>query len=512
MITKIKNYIREHKKISIALGVALLLVLFFVFKGGASKGETLTAEKGTVIEQVILTGKVKPADEVDLAFDRSGKVASTGVQVGSTVYVGQVLVSLDSSEVYADYLKAQANIASENARLDELKRGSRPEEISISESEVSNAQIALSNAEDKLRNSLYEAYSKSDDAIRNSVDQLFSNPRTSNPQINVTVNDSQLKNDVNIARSQVETLLTAWDKNSTDTSRATIVKTTSDLNTIKMFVDKIAGIVNALSANYSLPASTVDSYKASIASARTNLIGAQNSVSGAEEKLNSSKSALLIAQKNLVLKKVGTSPEEIKAQEARVLQFQASLQAVGAQLAKMTLRSPLAGIVTKQDAKKGEIVSAGTPVVSVISNNNLEIEANVSEISVGKVQVLNEVNITMDAFPGKTFAGTVTYIEPGETIVDGVVNFKVTIAFNEKYPEIKTGLSSNLSIKTAEKKDVVRIAEYAITARDGKSFVSKKEGNKIVEVEVVTGFKGSDGFIEVVSGLNAGDVVVLQSK
>jgi len=509
MITKTKNYIQTHKKISIGGGVIILIALYFILSGGNNKAETLTAERGSVVEQVILTGKVTPADEVNLAFDRSGKVSGTYAKIGDEVYVGQTLVTLDASEVSADYAKAQANVATEQARLDELKRGSRPEEIAISESEVTNAQTALANAEDKLRTSLYEAYSKSDDAVHNTIDQLFSNPRSSNPQISIQINDTQLKNDINNLRYQAETLLTTWDQNPKSTSRETIVDISSKLNMVKMFADKVAGAVNALSSNSSISATTVDSYKAGVSSARTNLISAQNAISTAEEKLNTSKSVLLIAQKNLTLKKVGTSAEEIRAQEARVLQYDAQVQAVGAQLGKMTLRSPLAGIVTKQDAKRGEIVSVGTPVVSVISNNNLEIEANVSEISVGKVQIGNPVAITMDAFPRKTFNGTVTYIEPAETLIDGVVNFKITIAFSEKYPELKTGLSTNLEIKTAEKMDVVKIASYAVTTREGKSYVTKKEGNKNREVEVTTGFRGSDGFVEVLTGLTSGDIVVL---
>lgn len=511
-MTNIKQYIQNNKKISSAVGAVLLIVLFFALRNGNTTKETMVVEQGNVVEKVILTGKIKPAEEVDLAFDRTGKVATINTQMGASVFVGQTLVSLDSSEVYADYLKAQANVASAQARLDELKRGSRPEEIAISQSEVSNATIALANAEDKLRSALYESYAKADDAVRNNVDSLFSNPRTNNPQISIPVNDTQLKNDINLSRYQVENLLSVWDQNPSDISRATIVKITSDLTTIKMFVDKVAIAVNALSANSSLSATTVDGYKTSVSTARTGLISAQSSISTAEEKLNTAQSTLLIAQKNLALKQAGTSAEEISAQEAQVLQYQAQLQAVGAQLSKMTIRAPFAGLVTKQDANRGEIVTAGTPVISVISGDNLEIEANVSEISVGKVSVGNTVLITMDAFPGKTFAGKVAYIEPGETIVDGVVNFKIRIVFAEAYPELKTGLSTNLEIITALKENVVKVAEYAIRTRDDKKYALKKEGKREVEVEVTTGFKGSDGFVEVLSGLSPGDTVVLSSK
>lgn len=512
MMTNIKQYIQNNKKVSGVVVVVLLSTLFFVLRNSNPTQETMVVEQGNVVEKVILTGKVKPTEEVDLAFDRSGRVATINTKVGASVYSGQTLVSLDSSEVYADYLKAQANVASAQARLDELKRGSRPEEIAISQSEVSNATIALANAEDKLKSALYESYAKADDAVRNNIDSLFSNPRTNNPQISIPVNDTQLKNDINLLRYQVENLFLGWDQNPSDISRVTIVKITSDLNTIKMFADKVAIAVNALASNSSLSATTVDGYKASVSTARTGLISAQSSISSAEERLNTVKSTLLIAQKNLALKQAGTSAEEISAQEAQVLQYQAQLQAVSAQLSKMTIRAPFAGLVTKQDANRGEIVTAGTPVVSVISGDNLEIEANVSEVSVGKVSVGNMVFITMDAFPGKTFTGKVVYIEPGETIVDGVVNFKVRIVFSEKYPEIKTGLSTNLEIVTAIKENVVKVAEYAITTRDNKKYALKRDGKREVEVEVTTGFKGSDGFVEVLSGLAPGDTVVLSSK
>ncbi len=510
--TNIRQYIREHKKTSGVGFVILLGVLYLIFGGSSTKAETVTVEKGNIVEQVIVTGKVKPADEVNLAFDRGGKVARVSAQVGTQVTAGQTLVSLDSSETYAEYLRAQANVAVEQASLDELRRGSRPEEIAINESEVSNAKIALSNAEDKLRAALAESFVHADDAVRNEVDQLFSNARTSNPQIINSVSDTQLKTDINAFRVQIEALLMAWDKNPTDISRGNIVKISNDLNTVKMFVDKVAIAANSLTSDYSLSIATINGYKASVSGARTSLISAQATLTSAEEKLNLAKSTLLIAEKNLALKKVGTSEEDIRGQEARVLQYQASLQAVGAQLGKMTLRSPLTGVVTKQDAKVGQIVSVGTSVVSVISNSNLEIEANVSEISVGKVKVGDTVLITMDAFADKTFKGTVTYIEPGETIIDGVVNFKITIAFSEKYEEVKTGLSTNLSIITEEKTNVLRIPTYAVTKKEGKSFVTKKEGKESVEVAVTTGFKGSDGFVEVLSGINEGDTLVLLNK
>ena len=67
----------------------------------------------------------------------------------------------------------------------------------------------------------------------------------------------------------------------------------------------------------------------------------------------------------------------------------------------MSFRYPQNGVVNVQDAKVGEIVTTGKSVVSIISDGEIEIEANVSEVNIGKVVVGNQVNMTFDAFANK---------------------------------------------------------------------------------------------------------------
>ncbi len=425
-----------------------------------------------------------------MAFEVNGTVRSSSVSVGSRVVVGQVLVSLDQSALYADLLKAQANVASEEARLEELKKGSKPEDIAVSETEVANAKLTLEDAEKNLQNKVV-------DVVNNNIDQFFSNPKTTNPQFNLAVNDTQLKNNITNGRYVVESIIQSWTASNIDKNLPEVVK----------LLDNVALAVNSQSSSSGVSQTTLDAYRASVSSARS-------TITTARETLNSSRSKLALAEKNLSLKKSGSTPEVIKAQEAKILQNQAQVESVQAQLNKMTLRSPQNGVVTKQDAKVGEIVTPGKVVVTVISDSDLEIESNVSEVSIGKVMVGNEVVITFDAFPGETFSGKVSYIEPGETIVDGVVNYKVTVAFSEKYPQIKSGLTSRLELITNEKKDVVSIPEYAVTKNETGSFVTKLNGKETVQVPVSLGIRRQDGFVEVVSGLNVGDVVetVAQTK
>jgi RND family efflux transporter MFP subunit len=486
MNTKIQNakeYIMSNKIISAIILLVILVIGYNVFSGNSSKQEVYTIKKGSITQKVIVNGKTKAITDSNLAFEVNGTVRSASVAVGSRVVVGQTLVSLDQGVAYADLLKARANLESEKARLDELKRGTRPEEIAVAEVEVKNAVTKLDDAERNL-------YNKVVDVVNNSIDQFFSNPKTSNPQFNLVTNDMQVKNSINLGRLKVEAMISSWDDTKID----------SYLPEITALVDNVASVVNSQTGTSGLSQATIDAYKASMSTARSSYVTAK-------ETLNTAQSTLALANQNLALKKSGTAPEVVRAQEAKVLQNEASVASAEVQLGKMTLRSPQNGIVTKQDAKVGEIVTPGKVVVSVISDSDLEIESNVSEVSIGKVSVGNPVVITFDAFTGEVFSGAVSYIEPGETLVDGVVNYKITVAFSEKYPQIKSGLTSKLDIITGEKKDVLTVPEYALIKEDGKNFAMKQNGKEYSKVQIETGLRGQDGFVEVLSGLNEGDVV-----
>jgi HlyD family secretion protein len=510
---KIINTIKNYKKTSIVIFLIVLFILFKIISGGDSKVETFVVKKGSIVKSVAVSGKVKPKSDVSLAFEKAGKVSSVGVSIGDKVYAGQTLISLDSGTYYADYLKAKANLLVEKARLDEIMVGSTKEEILLKETEVSNAETVLKNAENNLSNKLLDALTKSDDSIRNYVDQFFSNPKTSDPQISFNVNDNQLKNDINSSRVLIEKTLSEWSSGDFKPTSANITKTESALNTMKVFLDKVALAVNALTSSSSLSQTTIDSYKSSVSTARTNIATAISNLSTAEEKLNSAKASLLVAQRNLSITKSGPTNEEIKVQEAKILQYQAEVERTLSELSKFTLRSPISGVVTKQDGKLGQIVTAGSPIVSVISSNDYEIEANVSEVSIGNVVVGSTVSIKMDAFQNEGFPGTVAYIEPGETIVDGVVNFKTTVAISDDYSSyLKPGLTANLLIQTYRRDDVLIIPTYALINKDGKSFVNVKVDSKNIvekEVEVDKNLYSNDGFVEARNGLKEGDVLVI---
>jgi multidrug efflux pump subunit AcrA (membrane-fusion protein) len=167
----------------------------------------------------------------------------------------------------------------------------------------------------------------------------------------------------------------------------------------------------------------------------------------------------------------------------------------------------------------GAAVSPGETVVSMTSDQDMYIEANISEINIGKLTEGNPVSVKFDAFPGEEFRGVVSFIEPGDVIVEGVVNYKIRVNLvgsaattsemqsTTLDSRIKNGLTADLKIETSKISDAVTLPLYAVTKEEGKSFVNKILNGKSEMVEIQLGREGSDGMVEVVSGVVEGDSV-----
>jgi HlyD family secretion protein len=464
-------------------------------------------------QEVSVTGKVKPVGSVDLAFDVSGRATTIGAQVGDRVTEGQLLIQLFNQDVRARLSEAEAGLKSQQARLDELKKGSRPEELQVYETKVASAQAALTDAQNNLEDKVRDSFTKADDAIRSKADKLFSNPKTNNPQFLYSLNNSQLKSDLEASRVGIEAILNSWSLTlALDASDSTLAE--NNISKVSTFLDKLALAISGLTPDSSITQATIDGYKADIFTARSNVNAAIAALSSADGVVKAAQSNLNLAQRELDLQKAGSTPEQISAQEAVVEQAQAGVDTNRALLSKTMLFSPIGGIVTKQEAKRGEIVSPGIIVVSVMSDKNFQIETNVPEADIAKISVNNTAKVTLDAYGDSVnFDAKVIKIDPAETVVEGVSTYKVTMEFIKEDERVKSGMTANIDILTEQKNGVLSVPQRAVVDKSGSKFVKilQSDGN-VKEVTVKTGLKGSNGDIEVTDGLHAGDKVITSTK
>lgn len=499
------TFVKKKPALTGGISVAVILVIWLLFfRGGDEGGQNIAiAVRKNLIQEVSVTGRVKPAQAVDLAFEKSGRIDRVLVKSGDHVYGGQLLVQLDNSELTAQLDEAEANVKIQQAKLDELIRGTRPEEVEVQKAEVQDAkQTLIDKASD--------AFTKADDAVRNKADQLFSNARSANPQFNYPISNSTLEYEIENGRFNLEGVLDFWQSEvagiSTSSASADlklyIASTKSHLDQVKVYLDKVALAVSSLSVSTSLSQTTLDGYKSDISTARTNVNTAINNVSAAE-------ADWIIQQKELSLQESGTASEVVLAQRAQVEQVEAKFRNIQAQIAKTFLRSPIAGLVTKQDAEVGEIVAASEKITSVISDARLEIEVNVPEADVAKIAIQDLAKITLDAYGSDlVFESKIITIEPAETIIEGVATYKTILQFVKDDARIKSGMTANIDIVTDQRENVIVIPQRYVITRNGDKIVRMMKNGLLEDVKVTVGLRGSDGNIEILSGLNEGDRVV----
>jgi HlyD family secretion protein len=105
-------------------------------------------------------------------------------------------------------------------------------------------------------------------------------------------------------------------------------------------------------------------------------------------------------------------PEEIRAAEARLDQAVAAADLLKKTIADCTVVSPVAGIVTRRPVEAGELVGAGTTVLTVSELDTVHVMLFVTEKELGRVRLGGEADVTIDAAPGRVFKGRVTFISP----------------------------------------------------------------------------------------------------
>ena len=155
--------------------------------------------------------------------------------------------------------------------------------------------------------------------------------------------------------------------------------------------------------------------------------------------------------------------------QAMVKIKQATLDNAKVNLARCTIYSPVDGVVISRNVDVGQTVAASfsAPTLFVIANDltKMEIDANVAEADVGGIQEKQDVNFTVDAFPNRTFDGTVIQVRYAPTNYQNVVSYDAVISVDNRDMKLKPGMTANVSIIIAQKKDTLKIPNAALRFR-----------------------------------------------
>jgi len=203
----------------------------------------------------------------------------------------------------------------------------------------------------------------------------------------------------------------------------------------------------------------------------------------------------------------------LKADYSQLEGAQADRDSIYAEIDKTIIKAPFSGLVSVQDGKEGEIVTANGPLVTLISDGHYKIEAFVPEVDIAKIEIGDSAKFTLDALTDReVFNATVIKIDPAETMIEGLTTYKVTLDFETEDTRIRSNMTVNLEILTDKREGSIALLQRAIIEKDGSKYVRVLKNGIIEEIVVETGIIANDGFVEILSGIEEGDEVVTYIK
>jgi HlyD family secretion protein len=449
-----------------------------------------------------------------LSFEKTGTVASVNVDVGTKVYSGTVLATLSSEDLYASLLQAKAQLANQQAILEQLEVGPRPEELAVKMQAVENAKSTLEVTYSGIPDSIRDADSKTSDAIKSKLSTLFTLDG-SGYKLSISGCNQQFSGLIEAKRGLFEKTLSSFqvstasisslsDKVTLDTGLDNAYITTREATAL---LDDLSSL---LSSNCLAGNSSVDTYRTIVSTARTTVGTVFTDISTKRAALNTAKNTLSSATRDLDLLKAGTDKAKIRAQAALVAQAEAQVASAQAAMSKSALVAPFNGIITKVDITKGETASAGKSAITLISSSAFQVEAKIPEVDISKISVGNSVKVTLDAYgDGVPFDAVVSRVDPSATMEGNVPVYRAIVSFKEIDSRIKSGMTANVSIVTSSKEKTLSLPIRFVTVEtDGSGLVQVVSGKEKKTVRVTLGIRGDDGTIEIVSGLLPTDKVV----
>jgi HlyD family secretion protein len=418
--------------------------------------ELVPVERKTLTDTVSASGSIEPKAEVEMKFEIGGMVSEVLVKEGQTITAGAVLAWLDTTDLEIQVRSAEIDLTQAQANLDQLLEPELAEKITAAQASVESARLNLADLEDGIDP---DEVTKAEAALK---------------QTEITLKEAQWAYDQVSYRGDIAAMSQAND-----------------------LQDATLTYESAL-ADYNL--AVKEATPAELAEANSTLASAQSNL------------AELLQE---------PSAAEIASQQANVDKAQLSLEEAQANLEDAVLVAPTGGVVLQVNIETGERVldDATEAAMTIADTSTYLLKMEVDELDIGQVKVGQAATVTLDAFSGQSFAGTVTEISPSpaSTDTDSIVTYEVTIILDTQEQDLGllSGMTANATIQTKELSEVLVVPTQAIQTDEGSetiTYVEKldEQGN-VMRVEVEVGLR-SGSVREVIAGLAEGDQVIIRQQ
>ncbi|GAW28335.1 efflux RND transporter periplasmic adaptor subunit [Carboxydocella sp. ULO1] len=508
-------------KLALIIGISLLVVAGAAWgwlgrnkTAATSQQASIAVRKGELQVTISGNGTIQPAASKSITTAVSGKISSINFQNGQQVKAGDLLFTITADSLAYDLARSRLELKQAELELANLKTQQRQLQITAPVSGYVTGVQVSTGQEIQKGMTLLTIEDRSKLKTKISFNEAQINQIKVGQKAEVTVTD---------LFTTLTGTVTEVDRNGrADSNGAKLYDVTVEITNpgslspgmkTQVTVQTAAGTETGLSAGTLAWADTT-TVRALTGGTVTKLLVDENSYVRKGQLLVSLSNDSLVSQ--------------IASQELRVEQARLALAQVEQQQAETKIYAPWDGIVYLSQASStlsgssnnssattsasnngsgnlqvGDEVKSGQILATLLSPS-LQVVVPVDETDIGKIYTGQKAEITVDAYPERKFAGTVTEIAAQGTVQNKVASFDVTLVLDDT-TGLKAGMTANVEILVEDKKDALMLPIEAIIERGDRKFV-RTEAGSLQAVE--TGLY-NETMIEIKSGLKEGDRVVL---
>ena len=499
----------RHKKavIALALLVVAAAAAAFLLRGrfvrpvslpaaGGSYVRTVTLQKGTLEDSISATGTVQSSDVSNVTTDLKYTVKTVNVQVGDSVEEGDVICTLDTSELEESIRKLQESLADAKAEA---------------QKQYEKAQASLTEAEENVK-STYDDMKEAEDE-RDSAKSAYETAAAavSGYQAEVDAANADLLTKLNARQAALDAYTAAGgtvDENGDPVTSATseAASTAADLSALADALVKANGEYK--SAEQTLKTAEANLQTAQSASNYTSLSSAYNQAQTAYEQA-----------KTTYENAIKTSEPAEESRDTALENYNKAgesdeLEELQSQLEKCTLKAETSGKVTAVNATVGSAIDGAAATIQ--DTDSLKISITIAEYDIGSVSEGMHAVITSDVIDGE-INGTLTQISP--TASGGGSSsstFSAEVTVDDENSGLLIGTNAKVQIIQSTTEDVFTVPLDAIEEKeDGTSVIYVQSGEEngepvFEEVQVVVG--ATNDYYAEVSGVDLEEGMIVRAS
>lgn len=407
----------------------------------------------TINKELIYAGKVEANQTVSVTSKLSGQVEKINFDVGDRVNAGDVLFTLDKSDIQDQIKQLEASIKTANAGVNSAQLGLSQ----VNGGQAQNARLQLETA--------------------------VKNASTGVDNAQVSVDNSKI---------------------TVDNAKASLDDITNKYNDYKKLND--AGVISksefdAIDLSYTQAKNGYDQAVLGLNSANATLSQAQNSYNQAVE-------ALRLYDEKITADNTATAENGVASAMASKEALEIQLGILRDTLNDTSVKAPISGVISEKNIDATNMVSASMAPFVIVDTSVVTVDVNVSEKIINLINVGQSVEVEIATIADEKITGIIKTVNP---VADSTGTYPVSVQIANSNGAIKPGMFANVHFIEKQNTNTFVVPRNTIIENQTERFVYVVKDNTVTKVVVTTGIDNGEE-IELLTGINEGDQVVVKGQ